>query len=230
VREKYFDGLAILRVQDNYVAQWGDPNADDAKLRRSLGRAKNHVPAEFTIPLGKNFTFTPLSGSDGYAPQAGFANGFPAAVDPQSRTGWLTHCYGVVGVGRDNAADSGTGAELYAVIGASPRWLDRNITVVGRVVQGMELLSSLPRGHGELGFYRTPAHRVKIESIRLASEVPRAQRANLEVLRTDTPTFSALIESRSNRRDAWYKRPAGYIDVCSVPIPVRSVGGAAAAK
>ncbi|MBU6199061.1 MAG: peptidylprolyl isomerase [Xanthomonadaceae bacterium] len=222
VREKYFDGLDILRVQDNYVAQWGDPNADNAAKRRTLGKAKAKVPAEFTMPLAKDFTFTPLPDRDGWAPQAGFVGDFPAAVDLQAHAAWLTHCYGTVGVGRDNDADSGNGTELYAVIASSARWLDRNITVVGRVVQGMELLSSLPRGHGDLGFYTKSEHQVPIKSVRLAADVPVKDRAHLEVLRTDTPTFAALVESRRNRHDEWYKRPAGYIDMCSVPLPVRT--------
>lgn len=221
VREKYFDGLAVMRVQDNYVAQWGDPNADDAAKRRSLGKAKSHVPAEFSVPLAKDFTFTPLPDRDGWAPQAGFVGDFPAAVDLQAHVAWPAHCYGTVGVGRDNAPDSGNGAELYAVIASSARWLDRNITVAGRVVQGMEHLSSLPRGHGDLGFYTKDEHPVPIKSVRLAADVPEKDRVHLEILRTDTPTFAALVESRRNRHDEWYKRPAGYIDVCSVPLPVR---------
>jgi peptidylprolyl isomerase len=223
VHEKYFDGLAVLRVQDNYVAQWGDPNAEDKAKRRSLGKARSHVPAEFTVPLGENIRFTPLADKDGWAPQTGFVGDFPAAVDLQSHQAWLTHCYGTVGVGRDVAADSGNGAELYATIASSARWLDRNITVAGRVVQGMEYLSSLPRGHGELGFYTRTEHAVPIKSVRLAADVPEKDRVHLEVLRTDTPTFAALVESRRNRRDDWYKVPAGYIDVCSVPLPVREV-------
>lgn len=228
VREKYFDGLDILRVQDNYVAQWGDPNADSPAKRRPLVKALAKIPAEFTLPLGKDFIFTPLPDRDGWAPQAGFVGAFPAAVDLQSHQAWLAHCYGTVGVGRDNAADSGNGTQLYAVIASSARWLDRNITVVGRVVQGMDLLSSLPRGHGELGFYTNTEHPVPILSVRLAADVPARERTQLQVLRTGTPTFAALVESRRNRRDEWYKRPAGYIDVCSVPIPVRTVGAAAA--
>lgn len=222
VREKYFDGLDVLRVQDNYVAQWGDPNADDASKRRSLGKASAKIPAEFDITPGPDFIFTPLPDRDGWAPQAGFAYGFPAAMDLKAHQAWLTHCYGTIGVGRDVAADSGNGAELYAVIASSARWLDRNITVVGRVVQGMEFLSSLPRGHGDLGFYTKHEHPVPIKSVRIAADVPVKERSNLEVLRTDTPTFAALVESRRNRRDEWYKVPAGYIDVCSVPLPVRT--------
>jgi len=30
------------------------------------------------------------------------------------------------------------------------------------------------------------------------------------------------VEARRNRRDDWYKVPAGFIDLCNVPLPVRS--------
>ena len=227
VHEKYFDGLAILRSQDNYVVQWGDPDSDDKQKKRSFGSAQEKLKAEFTIPLNKDLPFTLLPDRDGYAPQTGFSADFPAARDAKANIAWMTHCYGTLGVGRDLEVDSGSGAELYVVIGASPRWLDRNITVAGRVVQGMELLSTLPRGTGALGFYEKSEQRVPVKSIRLAADVPEKERTNLEVLRTDTPTFTALVESRRNRRDEWYKVPAGYIDVCSVPVPARLIGATA---
>jgi peptidylprolyl isomerase len=128
----------------------------------------------------------------------------------------------MVGAGRGNEPESGNGAELYVVTGHAPRQLDRNIALVGRVVQGMELLSSLPRGAGPMGFHESPAQYVPIVSVRVAADVPAAERSRLEVLRTDTATFTALIESRRNRRDEWYKVPAGYIDLCNVPIPARA--------
>jgi len=227
-REKYFDGLAFLRSQDNYVVQWGDPNAEakpgDKEQPRAFGSAQRTLKAEFTIPLAKDLPFTALPDRDGYAPQTGFSADFPVARDPKAKLAWPTHCYGSLGVGRDNDVDSGGGSELYVVIAGAPRWLDRNVTIAGRVVQGMELLSVLPRGTGPLGFYEKPEQRVPLKSIRVAADVPEAERTNLEILRTDTPTFNALIEARRNRKDDWYKQPAGYVDVCSVPIPVRPVG------
>ena len=160
VAEKYFDGLEILRSQDNYVVQWGDPHADaraqDKDKPRPIKNAQRTLKAEFTIPQSKDLTFTPLPDRDGYAPQTGFSGDFPAARDPKTNTAWMTHCYGTVGVGRDLDSDSGGGTELYVVIGNSPRWLDRNITVVGRVVQGIEILSTMPRGTGALGFTKRP--------------------------------------------------------------------------
>lgn len=224
VRQKYFDGLAVLRVQDNFVTQWGDPDAEDAAKARAFGEAKKTLAPEFSR-TSKDLPFTRLPDGDVYAPEVGFSNGFPAARDPESGQAWLAHCYGMVGAGRGNEADSGSGAELYAVIGHAPRQLDRNIATVGRVVKGMELLAALPRGTGPAGFHEKPEQMLPISSIRLAADVADAERSHLEVLRTDTPTFAALIESRRNRSDDWYLSPAGKIDLCNVPIPVREQKG-----
>ncbi len=217
VREKYFDGLAVIRSQDNFVVQWGDADG-----KRSLGSAKPRVPAEFTVPLTTTLAFLPMADPDGYAPETGFLRGFPAARNAAKTEAWLTHCYAMVGAGRGNEPDSGNGSELYVVIGHAPRQLDRNIALVGRVVKGMELVSVLPRGSGSLGFYEKPEQRVPITSVRLAADVPVGERERLEILRTDTASFRALIETRRNRRDDWYLVPAGYVDVCNVPIPVRA--------
>src|SRR4249919_1421839 len=227
VREKYFDGLSINRSQDNFVVQWGDPNSGEAG-EKPVTTAEKKLPAEFSIVPGKDFDFQRLPDVDGWAPQVGFSYGMPAARNPKKHEAWLTHCYGMVGAGRGEESDSSTGNELYVVTGQSPRQLDRNITVVGRVVQGMELLSVLPRGTGPLGFYEKPEQRVPITSITLAADVPESEREHIEVLRTDTPTFTQLVEARRNRRDSWYKVKAGHIDVCNVPIPVRPVAAPAA--
>jgi peptidylprolyl isomerase len=218
--EHYWDGLSINRSQDNFVVQWGDAADDDAR-RKPLGTAKAHLPAEFTRDSA-GLAFVRLPDADGWAPEVGFSKGFPAARDPDSGHAWLAHCYGTVGAGRDTPADSSNGTELYVVDGQSPRQLDRNITVVGRVVQGMELLSVIPRGTGPLGFFEKAEQRVPIKSIALAADVPADQRTPLQVLRTDTPLFAAVVESRRNRRDDWYKVPAGHIDLCNVPLPVRA--------
>lgn len=219
-RQGYWDGMSINRSQDNFVVQWGDP-AEEGQPRKPLGDAKARLPAEFARG-SEGLPFHVLPDKDGWAPQVGFAHGFAAGRDMRERQAWLAHCYGTVGAGRDVAADSSNGSELYVVIGQSPRQLDRNITTVGRVVQGMELLSVLPRGTGPLGFYEKPEQRAPIKSLRLASSVPEAARTALEVLRTDTPLFDELVEARRNRRDEFYKRPAGHIDLCNVPLPVRS--------
>jgi peptidylprolyl isomerase len=225
-RGGYYDGLAIVRVQDNFVTQWGDPDADDeeagikGKAKPFPAGAKARLPAEFSIPL-KGVPMTVLPDVDGWAPRAGQVDGFPAAADPKTGRAWLAHCYGSVGAGRGNAVDSSTGAELYAVIGHAPRGLDLNITVVGRVLKGMEFLSSLPRGGAAMGFYDKPEQRLGIERVALASALPEDQRPSLQVLRTDTTTWQELLNARRHR-GGWFVHSPGYTDLCSASVPVRA--------
>ncbi len=221
VLEHYYDGLSIIRVQDNYVVQWGDPNAEKPELARKVQNAKRTLPAEFDLNFTKDMPFTKLPDGDLYAPEAGFVNSFPVARDPATGKAWLIHTYGMVGAGRDESPDSGGGLELYVVIGQAPRHLDRNVTLVGRVIKGMELLSSLPRGTAAMGFYQKPEEMIPIKSVRIGSDVPPAEQLHLQALRTDTSLFQELIESRRNRAEPWYVRPAGRIEISNVPIPVQ---------
>ncbi|WP_298174511.1 peptidylprolyl isomerase [Novosphingobium sp.] len=161
---------------------------------------------------------------DGYAPIIGFSSGFPVGAELKPKEdprAWPIHCYGTVGVGRDYPPDTGSGAELYAVIGQAPRQLDRNIAVVGRVIEGMEYLSSLPRGTGDIGFYKTAEERTPIHSIRIGSDVAGLPR--YEFLSTESKSFASYADARANRRDSFYIRPAGGVDICNVPVPVRRV-------
>ncbi|HLX24759.1 MAG TPA: peptidylprolyl isomerase [Usitatibacter sp.] len=220
VREKYFDGSFVIRSQDNYVVQWARPEGDG----RQKAMADVKVKAEFDRPIDRKVEFTKLAYPDTYAPEVGFSQGFAVARDARRGRTWLVHCYGTVGVGRDNDADSGNGSELYAVIGQSPRGLDRNITLVGHVVRGIELLSVIPRGPGVMGFYEKASDYVPIRSVRLAADIPAAERVNLEALRTDSATFKAVVETRANRREEWFKDPVGRVGVCNLPLPVRVKG------
>jgi cyclophilin family peptidyl-prolyl cis-trans isomerase len=215
-RARYFDGLAVMRVQDDYVTQWGD-----ADNRHPIPPGIGRTAPEFDAPLLPSSPFTRLPDGDVYAPQVGFSQGFPVARSPQLHRAWLAHCYGMVGVGRDLDVQSGSGAEMYVVIGHAPRHLDRNVALVGRVLKGMELLSSLPRGTADMGFYSKAQSPTAIVSMRVAADVPQAQRTRLEVFNTESPAFQALIESRRNRTDEFFKVRAGHIDLCNVAIPVR---------
>ena len=218
-RQHYFDGLKILRVQDNYVTQWGDPAEAEAE-RRPLGEAKPSLAPEFSRPL-TGLPFLKLRDGDVYAPEVGHSGGFPLARDPKLGRAWLTHCYGMVGAGRGDTADSGNASELYVVIGHAPRHLDRNVTLLGRVLRGMEHLSALPRGTGALGFYEKPEQHTPLTRVRLASELPEAERPQLEVLRTESDSFRDFVAARRTRREDWFIEKTGRIELCNVAIPVR---------
>ena len=214
-RSNYWDGSAIYRVQDNYVAQWG--NGESEKPYPTGFVAK--PPAEYHRAL-KGLTVRPLPYPDAYAPKVGYASGWPMAYDPKAGTANLVHCYASVGVGR-GLEDTGNGGELYAIIGSPTRHLDRNIAVVGRVIEGIERLSSLPRGTEALGFYKERSSDVPIASVRLASEIPAASRPQFEYMDVSSATFGNYVRLRANRKDDFYIRPAGGVDICNAPVPVR---------
>lgn len=223
-RGGYWDGLAILRVQDNFVTQWGDPDGEDAAKARPLpAGASAKLPAEFSVPIeriGKQAGFTRLTDLDSWAPRTGFAEGFPVAVDPSTGRAWLAHCYGMVGAGRSDAVDSSNGTELYVVIGHAPRGLDLNITVVGRVIKGVELLAALPRGTAAMGFYDKPEQRTSIQRVRLLADVAVAERPALQVLKTESKTWQQLLDAR-RYRGGWYVHNPGRVDLCGAAVPTR---------
>jgi peptidylprolyl isomerase len=213
----WYDGLAIERVQDNYVVQWGDP---DSKKPLPAGIVTS-PPAEYDRSAA-GMTFPLLPYPDPYAKAVGVSGGLPVGED--GGRAWLTHCYGMVGVGRDLNPDTGTGAELYAVIGTPPRALDRNIAVVGRVLQGMDILAALPRGTADLGFYAEPKQRTPIVRVRIAADLPTAEQSHMQVLRETSASYRAWVQAKANRQDTFFVRPAGALDVCNAMPPVRGVG------
>jgi peptidylprolyl isomerase len=271
-RARWYDGISVNRVQDNYVTQWGDPNYDNpeasgapkplpeglkmvteadyvvtsaspgfAAIRDRLietARARERVRAanqkageadaqgSAPAPVLKVRLQEPplvLLQKDPYASAATFAQGWPIGLARDAL--WPTHCYGMVGVGRNYSPDTGSGAELYTVIGHAPRHLDRNIALVGRVIEGMEHLSSLPRGSGALGFYTAAqAHkRTPILSVRVASDLPAGEQPKFEYLSTESETFARYAEAIANRRDPFFIVPAGGADICNIRVPVRRV-------
>ncbi|WP_093510997.1 peptidylprolyl isomerase [Sphingopyxis sp. YR583] len=248
----WWDGTSINRVQDNYVAQWGDATekkalpaglavvpesgyaiSDPASGRVTVGgkpairlsKDEANRRSKRFEQTGKGDIFGGRSMADAYAPEVMFESGWPIAYSgsqvPDSR--WPVHCYGAVGVGRNMSPDTGSGAELYAVIGHAPRHLDRNIALVGRVISGIEHLSSLPRGTGALGFYEDAAERVAITAIRVATELPAADQPRFEYLSTDSDSFDRYADARQNRRDPFFIKPAGGADICNIPVPVRPI-------
>jgi len=254
---RFWDGTSINRVQDNYVVQWGDANAEDKAKAKRLPADLAVVPesayatkyrsgmfssfagpggfaevADILVPRVFSSDRRPVNFSDPYSHNVAFVGGFPVGLNwwikgsgSQTETGpdevWPVHCYGMVGVGRDMPPNTGTGAELYTVIGHAPRHLDRNIALVGRVIEGIEHMSSLPRGTGALGFYETPEERTGIVSVRIGSEVSGLPA--YEYLSTESDSFARYADARANRRDAFFIRPAGGADVCNIPVPVRRV-------
>ncbi len=252
VAARWYDGVSVNRVQDNYVVQWGDasekkalpeglavvPQSEyittfkDGMFERFADDEGGHQIAHLLSDHEPSVDGKPTRFDDPYATNISFAGGFPVGLNftMQHDRGnyvhvpndvWPSHCYGMVGVGRNMPPDTGTGAELYTVIGHAPRHLDRNIALVGRVIEGIEHLSSLPRGTGALGFYESAEERVPILSVRMGNEVAGLPR--YQYLFTESTSFAAYADARANRRDAFFIHPAGGADICNIPVPVRQV-------
>jgi peptidylprolyl isomerase len=90
----------------------------------------------------------------------------------------------------------------------------------------MEHLSSLPRGRAPLGFYTADQAKPAVKAMRLAGAIGDAERPHFEVMRTDSASFRAFIESRRFRHEAWFAHPAGRIELCNVAVPTRRSSGA----
>ncbi|WP_294390318.1 peptidylprolyl isomerase [uncultured Sphingomonas sp.] len=216
---RWWDGTSINRVQDNYVVQWGDPT-EKKPLPPGLttAPAADYAIAADALKGWSGAATPPLR--DAYAARVGFRAGWPLASD--GREIWPVHCYGMVGVGRNLSPDTGSGAELYAVIGHAPRHLDRNVALVGRVVAGMEHLSALPRGSGALGFYQQAAEHTPIVAVRMGDTLPPGEQPHFQYLSTESAAFTFYVKARANRSDGFFIRPAGAVDVCNALPPVRA--------
>jgi peptidylprolyl isomerase len=250
VAARWYDGVSVNRVQDNYVVQWGDvsekkplpeglANLTDTGFAaiRSVtdvhltnGGSVRDVEPNVSWVRGEYLNYRAIrdrkGGAEGYPHGTGYVEGWPVAGDVDDNgyeqlAIWPTHRHAMVGVGRNMPPDTGTGAELYTVIGHAPRHLDRNIALVGRVIEGIEHLSSLPRGTGPLGFYESAEERVPILSVRMGNEV--AGLPAYQYLSTESESFALYADARANRRDAFFIRPAGGADICNIPVPVRRV-------
>ncbi|MEW5251718.1 peptidylprolyl isomerase [Microbulbifer sp. 2201CG32-9] len=214
-REGFYDGLAVYRVAEGFVAQGGDQSGE-----KPIEGAKRSLAAELTLAELSPEAFTPVAGPDGYAPQTGFVQGFPAARDPDTDEAWLAHCQGAFAMARGAELNSG-GTEFYIVIGQAQRYLDRNTTVFGRVLEGMTTLQKLSRGEGPMGMLPQP-ERNRIERVRVAADLPEKERAPLQVMKTDSDSFRELIAARRHRPEDWFVYRPDYADVCAVGIPLRA--------
>jgi len=210
-RDGFYDGLTFYRVIEGFVAQGGD----------ALGTrgSKEPVTDEFDEEVGKDFAFYRMKDKDGHARQVGFIDSLPVGYDPREKRAWHLHCAGAFAFGREDARNSAS-TEFYVTL-QPQRYLDRNLSVFGRVVAGMEHLQGLRRvappqsEDDDLG--------EKIVAMKVAADVPEAERTNLEILKSDRPAFDAYVEARRNRADAFFYYRPDYLDVCQLPVPVRPV-------
>lgn len=218
VRQGVFDGTQFYRVLDGFVAQ-GGPLFESEDELPPLSSGAYSIAAEFTYSGDLPDAYVAFDEADGYADQTGYLHSFPVGLDLSSNESWLLHCYGALGMGRSNELDTG-GTALYIVNGPAQRYLDRNTTVFGRVVDGMAHIQALKRSAELDGPVDLTGHNL-IKSIRVAADLPAADRMAIEVLDSSSAAFAKLLKSRQNRSGEWFVHQHDYMDACGVPIPVR---------
>lgn len=229
LEEQFYRGMSFYRVIDGFVAQGGDESDIDGSLIAEPLKAEFEIDwplkpadkeeAEHWTPL----SWTPVQTDDMFAAYTGFIDGFPAARDnKKGGKAWLTHCPGTVAMARNEDPDSG-GTDFYIVIGQAPRYLDRNLTVFGRVVWGMDVVQRIKRGPPlENGIIEQDLERTWIKRMRLANSIESDQRLDIYVADTNSDGFKKMLKERRNRSHKFFHhKPPKVLDICQVPIPAR---------
>ncbi|MDX2370619.1 MAG: peptidylprolyl isomerase [Colwellia sp.] len=217
VKRSFYDGTKFYRVIDGFVAQAGPKDGSDKDKSISV------LAIEGQFLTDKNWSFTQVQNNDLFAAITGFKDGFALASD-NNGSAWLTHCPGALAMARSNEADSAS-SHFYFVIGQAPRYLDKIMTIFGRVVYGMENIQAIKRTSVIEGEYAVDSREhTPIVSLQIMADVPLNERIIIEVENTESKTFAErLIKRRAREGAFFYKKPPPVLDVCQVPIRSRLV-------
>ena len=224
IKDGFYDGLDFYRVIDGFVAQGGDVT------QSRLHEHAKQLPAELTRAYNgsgdsSNDPFVLVQSGEFMAPQTGFLNGFAAGRDPSTLQEWLLHCPGVVAFGRNNELNTAS-SEFYIAIGQAPRHLDRNMSVLGKVIYGMHHVQRIKRASVNVssGVIEDPTKRTKIVWARLANDVPVQQRVNVQVQNEHSDAVATrLARGRTLENEFFHFRGNGNLDVCYYNLRTRIV-------
>ncbi len=213
-RAGFYDGIMFHRVIEGFMAQGGDPTG--------TGRGSSDLPdlpGEFIREAAAVSGFTEI-GRDSRASRVGFIGAIPVAGEPETLKEflngsdiafWGLHCKGIMSMARSEAANSAN-SQFFLMFGDSRQALDQRYTIWGRIVDGYENARRINRGE-------PPERPTPIVRVRVASDVPDADRQQVEVMRTDSETFQQyLSETKAVSETGFVK------DICNINIPARIDG------
>ncbi|HLZ76043.1 peptidylprolyl isomerase [Phenylobacterium sp.] len=205
-KEGVYDGLLFHRVIEGFVDQTGNPNNHDGGTS-----AYPDLPAEFSARVAADAVTGVVARSDGIE---GFLGSVPVAgvsvkeqglgADHRPRV-WGAYCDGVAGMGRQAGIDTAN-SEIF-FMRAPARRLDHDYAVWGRVVQGLDVVRAINAGE-------PPPDPDRMVRVRLAADLPPAERPRLEVADTAGPAFQAQVAAAKARLGARFS-------VCDLRIAVR---------
>jgi len=218
-RNGFFDNLTWHRVIDLFMAQTGDP------LGTGDGQsAYPDLKAEFTFRRGADLPFSPVAAPAGAV--LGFVHSLPIQTQPDSYMattadhmvhGWGVYCPGVAGMARDDNPDSAN-SQFFLMRQPYPS-LDKRYTVWGAVVSGLDVVRSLKTGAEGSGLVTDPD---RMTTVRIAADLPEADRPSVQVLDTASPRFRALVDLTRASKGADFS-------VCDIVLPVQVAGGSVVA-
>jgi peptidylprolyl isomerase len=214
----HYDGNKFYRVIDGFVAQAGPEDGSSAD------RSVAELDLEGEWPTDKDWSFTLVQNKDLFAEQTGFKDGFALASNASEKRVWLTHCPGVIAMARGNDANSAS-SHFYIPNGQAPRYLDRIMTIFGRVIYGMNHVQAITRTATIDGDTEVPKSAyTPIVSMKMMADVPKAEQIQLEIKNTESTLFAAKLAQRIKRDNVFFfKKPPAVLDVCQTPVLTRLV-------
>ncbi|MCR9268452.1 MAG: peptidylprolyl isomerase [Hyphomonadaceae bacterium] len=216
VRDDVYNGIRFYRVIEAFVAQGG---LQEDEIIEQFPTLEN----ENDRPLS-DAAFVPLGNADLFAPMVGHIDGFAVGRSEALQSEWLLHCPGALAMARDTDPDSGS-TEFYIVLDAQ-RYLDRNLTIFGRVIDGMQYVQKLKRGDRavENGVIQAPDQGDEILSMTVAADMDAAIRPNYQVQMVPSQAFEdAKTAKRVREEDFFYRKPPEVLDICGFEVPIRKV-------
>ena len=217
-KDGVYKGNKFYRVIDGFVAQGGPDEATEKKFDIKT------LKIEEDLAIDKNWQYTKVQDNDLFAPITGFKNGFGIGVDEAAGKAWLTHCPGILALGRGNEPDTAT-SHFYITNGQAPRYLDRIMSVFGRVIYGMNHVQAIQRTSVIEGDDDVPSELyTPILDMQLMSDVPEDKQWQIAVEDTSSEAFVKKIDDRRKRENAFfYKKPPPVLDVCQVPVSTKLI-------
>lgn len=212
-RRGFYDDIAWHRVIDWFMAQTGDP----------LGNGEGQSPypdlvGEFTFRRDPAMPFAPAAEPTGA--RLGFLGSLPVQTQPDAAFaqtgdgkvhGWGLYCPGVAGMARDVGNDTAN-SQFFLMRQAYPA-LDKRYTIWGMTVDGLDVVRALQVGDGENGMM-AQATPDRMTRVRVAADIPEAERPMVQVLAPHAPRFRALVEEARAARGADFS-------ICDVNLPVQ---------
>jgi len=218
LEDKHYHNTSFYRVIDGFVAQAGPENGS------FKDKSAPNIKMESEWDIDKSWNFTKIQSPDLFAEETGFKDGFAIAQNPSEKKAWLVHCPGTIAMARGNTPNSGS-SHFYIPNGQAPRYLDRIMTIFGRVLYGMEHVQSIRRTSVIEGDSPVPqSEYTKILSMELMANVAKENKILLEIEDTSSAQFSEKIDRRKARPSAFfYKKPPPVLDICQTPVKVRKI-------